>query len=318
MKSLVFIESVKGIPREASFESVGFARSISDEVVGVFIGKPENIKGLNKLYVFEDERLSIPIARPVAEVIKEVQSKENAKYIILPATSFGKELGGMLAAMFNAPILDDFMSYKDGVYLKGFYSNKVFAHIKIDGEPLILSTRPRAFKPVEEDTEPEIIKLNNELPQELFKSKPLEIHEKSSEEVDVTEADIVVSGGRGMGSPENYHKWIIALRDALSKATGLKVANGASRAVVDAGWVDHSHQVGQTGKTVSPLIYFALGISGAIQHQAGMRTSKNIIAINKDPEAPIFTISDYGLVSKWEDVLPELVEKLEKIAKEKV
>ncbi|MEO0139844.1 MAG: electron transfer flavoprotein subunit alpha/FixB family protein [candidate division WOR-3 bacterium] len=318
MKALVFVETLKGVVREASLETINFAKILADEVIGVVVGKGVEVKGLNKLYVYEDERLLIPISKPVAEIIKEVQKKENAKFIVLPATGFGKELGGRLAAAFDAPILDDFMAYENGYFVKGFYSNKVFAHIRIDGNPVILSVRPRAFKPVEDGISPEVIKVNINLPEEYFSAKPVEIHEKSSEEVDVTEADIVVSGGRGMGSPENYHKWIIALRDAVAKATGLKVANGASRAVVDAGWVDHSHQVGQTGKTVSPLVYFAIGISGAIQHQAGMRTSKNIIAINKDPEAPIFTISDYGIVSKWEDVLPELVEKLNKIAEEKV
>ncbi len=318
MKSLVYIETIKGQVREASLEVITFARMVSDEVVGVVAGKDITVKGLNRLYTFYDERLSMPLSNPVAEVISEVQRRENANYIILAATGFGKELGGVLAARFDAPILDDFMAYDNGVFIKGFYSNKVFARIKIEGNPVVLSPRPRAFKPVEDKSEPESIPLEISLSDDTFKTKPVEIHEKGSEEVDVTEADIVVSGGRGMGSPENYHKWIIAFRDALAKASGLKVANGASRAVVDAGWVEHSHQVGQTGKTVSPLVYFAVGISGAIQHQAGMRTSKTIVAINKDPEAPIFTISDYGIVSKWEDVLPELVEKLEKLASEKV
>ncbi len=317
MKALVFVETIKENVREASLEALSFARMLAEEVVGIVVGKDVEIKGLNRLYVYEDERLDIPISKPVAEIISEVQSKENAKYIVLSATSFGKELGGRLSAKFSAPILDDIMGYEDGVFIKGFYSNKVFARIRMDGNPMIISVRPRAFKPYEGEQIGEKIRLDIRLDDSLFSSRPVEIKEKEVGEVDVTEADIVVSGGRGMGSPENYHRWIIALRDAMAKATGMKVANGASRAVVDAGWVDHSHQVGQTGKTVSPILYVAVGISGAIQHQAGMRTSKNILAINKDKEAPIFTIADYGIVSKWEDILPELIEKLNKIAEDR-
>jgi Electron transfer flavoprotein, alpha subunit len=318
MKALVFVETVKGNVREVSLEAIGFARILAEEVVGVAVGKDLDIKGLDRLYLYEDERLSIPISKPIVEIISEVQGRENAKYIILPSTSFGKELGGRLSAKLSAPILDDIMGYEDGMFIKGFYSNKVFARIKIDGNPVVLSVRSRAFKPYEGNVEGEKIKLDITLEDGYFSSKPVELKEKEAGEIDVTEADIVVSGGRGMGSPENYHKWIIALRDALARATKMKVANGASRAVVDAGWIDHSHQVGQTGKTVSPILYVAVGISGAIQHQAGMRTSKNILAINKDKEAPIFTIADYGVVSKWEDILPELVEKLNKLAEEKI
>ncbi len=306
------MEPEKGKVKEASLEALGFAHEVADEVVAVVVGKgvERNLKGASRAYVYEDERLEYPLSAPITKVIGEVQSKEKAKYVILSATPFGKELGGRLAALFNAPILDDFTGYEDGLFVKGFYSNKVFARIKIDGDPVVLSPRPKAFKPVEDTTEPEYIDLSIDLDDNLFATHPVEIKEKSPEDIDVTEADIVVSGGRGMGSAENYQKWIPALKDALARATGLKVAYGASRAAVDAGWVEHSHQVGQTGKTVSPLVYFAIGISGAIQHQAGMRTSKTIIAINKDPEAPIFGLADYGIVAKWEDVLPELIEKL--------
>ncbi len=312
MKALVVLETLKGKVREASHEALGFARELSDEVVGVLVGKePErDVRGLERVYVFSDPRLDIPLSAPVAKVVEEVFRREGGKYVVLAATPFGKELGGRLAALFNAPILDDFTGYEDGLFVKGFYSNKVFAKIRIDGSPVILSPRPRAFKPSQDTREPEYVDLDLALDESLFAAHPVEVKEKSPEDIDVTEADIVVSGGRGMGSAENYQKWIPALKDALAKATGMKVAYGASRAAVDAGWVDHSHQVGQTGKTVSPLVYFAIGISGAIQHQAGMRTSKTIIAINKDPEAPIFGLADYGMVSKWEDVLPGLIEKL--------
>ncbi|NPA80695.1 MAG: electron transfer flavoprotein subunit alpha/FixB family protein [Thermotogae bacterium] len=312
MKALVFVETTKGKIKEASLEAIGFAHQIADEVVAVVVGKgvERSLKGVGKAYIYEDDRLEIPLSAPIAKVIEEAQNREKAKYVILSATPFGKELGGRLAALFNAPILDDFTGYENGLFVKGFYSNKVFAKIRIDGDTVVLSPRPKAFKPTDDATEPEYVPLDITLDDSLFAAKLVDVKEKSPEDIDVTEADIVVSGGRGMGSAENFQKWIPALKDALAKATGLKVAYGASRAAVDAGWVDHSHQVGQTGKTVSPLVYFAIGISGAIQHQAGMRTSKVIVAINKDPEAPIFGIADYGIVAKWEDVLPELIEKL--------
>jgi len=178
MKALVFVETVKGNVREVSLEAIGFARILAEEVVGVAVGKDLDIKGLDRLYLYEDERLSIPISKPIVEIISEVQGRENAKYIILPSTSFGKELGGRLSAKLSAPILDDIMGYEDGMFIKGFYSNKVFARIKIDGNPVVLSVRSRAFKPYEGNVEGEKIKLDITLEDGYFSSKPVELKER--------------------------------------------------------------------------------------------------------------------------------------------
>jgi electron transfer flavoprotein alpha subunit len=181
------------------------------------------------------------------------------------------------------------------------YAGKVRATIRLKSDKKILTIRPNVYLAEENHTSPEVISVDAD-PSEL-RTKVTEVIAGSKDKLDVTEADIIVSGGRGLKDPDNFHL-ITSLADKLG------AAQGASRAAVDAGWRPYAEQVGQTGKTVSPSLYIAVGISGAIQHLAGMSSSKYIVAINKDPEAPIFKIADYGIVGDLFEVVPKMIEML--------
>jgi electron transfer flavoprotein alpha subunit len=184
------------------------------------------------------------------------------------------------------------------------YAGRAIAQVVIEGSPKIISVRPNIFRPQERSAAGAVEALNTDKVAEA-RARVREVKAAGAAKVDVAEAPIVVSGGRGLKGPENWHL-LEGLRDALGQSCAL----GASRAVVDAGWRPHAEQVGQTGKTVSPQLYFAVGISGAMQHLAGMRSAKTIVAINKDPEAPIFKVADYGIVGDATEVLPKLIEEL--------
>ena len=223
--------------------------------------------------------------------------------IVISASPNGREIGAMIAAKRGIPIIQDVTSISTGIEItRPIYSGKATETLLIDGDSVI-TLRPNAFDNAE---------LGNEAPISIvdqtsnLKISIIEAIGKASERLDVTEAEIIISGGRGMGSIDNFSH-LESMADTLGAAVG------ASRAVVDEWGMPHRMQVGQTGKTVSPSLYIAVGISGAIQHLAGMRSSKYIVAINKDPDAPIFTVADYGIVASWEDALPILKSELMKL-----
>ena len=223
--------------------------------------------------------------------------------VIISASPKGREIGSMIAAKRKIPIIQDVTAIASGIVVnRPIYSGKATETLKIEGEAVI-TLRPNAFENAE---------VGNEAPISIVDQTSdlrvaiIEAINKASERLDVTEADVIISGGRGMGSIDNFSH-LESIADSLGAAVG------ASRAVVDEWGMPHRMQVGQTGKTVSPSLYIAVGISGAIQHLAGMRSSKYIVAINKDPDAPIFTIADYGIVASWEEALPILKSELMKL-----
>lgn len=223
--------------------------------------------------------------------------------IVISASPNGREIGAMIAAKRDIPIIQDVTAISAGIEVtRPIYSGKATETLSINGDSVI-TLRPNAFENAE---------LGNEAPISIvdqtsdLKISIIEAIGKASERLDVTEAEIIISGGRGMGSIDNFSH-LESMADTLGAAVG------ASRAVVDEWGMPHRMQVGQTGKTVSPSLYIAVGISGAIQHLAGMRSSKYILAINKDPDAPIFTVADYGIVASWEDALPILKSELMKL-----
>ncbi len=246
-----------------------------------------------------------------ARTAADVARAEQAAAVVLPASITGKELGPLLAAELDAGYLPDVtgLSVEDGAVVskRPVYAGKAFVTVKAVSSPVVVSIRPKAFAAGEPEAGATAEIAKAELAaEEARDAKQTGFESKGGGKIELTEADIIVSGGRGMKGPENYE--IIETLASL-----LDAAVGASRSAVDAGWRPHADQVGQTGKTVSPDLYIACGISGAIQHLAGMGSSKTIVAINKDPEAPIFKVADYGVVGDLFDCVPALTEEVKKV-----
>jgi electron transfer flavoprotein alpha subunit len=217
----------------------------------------------------------------------------------------GKDLGPRIAARLRCALAVDVTSVEasNGIRVtRPVYSGKAVYSLSITGSPCVISVRPNAFPAVDRASDPKVEEL--EAPSTDARCRTVQVREPETARLDVSEAGTIVSGGRGLKEPANF-KLLEDLADAIGRC-----AVGASRAVVDAGWRPHADQVGQTGKTVSPQLYIAVGISGAIQHLAGMRTSKVIVAINKDRDAPIFKIADYGIVGDLFEIVPRLTQEV--------
>jgi electron transfer flavoprotein alpha subunit len=232
-------------------------------------------------------------------------NRQEADLLLLGATPTGKDLGARVSSTINASMATDCTTVEiENGHLKvirPMYAGKVLATVQLKSAKKVITVRPNVYAVRESAASATSETVEAETAD--FKTVVAEIISGAKGKLDVTEADIVVSGGRGMKGPENW-----PMIEKLASLLG--AANGASRAVVDAGWRPHDEQVGQTGKTVSPSLYIAVGISGAIQHLAGMSSSKYIVAINKDADAPIFKVADYGIVADLFDVIPKMVEEL--------
>ncbi|HIF17033.1 MAG TPA: electron transfer flavoprotein subunit alpha/FixB family protein [Candidatus Poseidoniales archaeon] len=255
------------------------------------------ISGVSKVIACVGEQFSNYDAAAWASAIDACAP---AGVIICAATQNGKDLGSRLAARRAVSVVQDVVAIDGGVLTSPIYSGKAMQNVSLQGDAVV-SIRANTFSPSSDGGNAEISVMNQSAD---LKTAVREMIAKASERLDVAEADIIISGGRGMQDPANFAH-LERVADTLGAAVG------ASRAAVDA-WEDISHgmQVGQTGKTVNPSLYIAVGISGAIQHLAGMRTSKYIVAINKDAEAPIFQHADYGIVATWQDALPILESEL--------
>jgi electron transfer flavoprotein alpha subunit len=315
-KILVFAEQREGEVKKVTYENLTLARKLSEEtgaeIVGVLIGDKVGTAadllakyGVSTIVTCQHELLSFYQPEGFTKILAEIVDEEKATIIIMGATFMGKDLAPRLAARLDAALATDCISVEasgdDLTIIRPMYAGKVRATIRLKSDKKILTIRPNVY-PAEENEVTADVRDRQSDPG-LIKSNVTEISTGSGDKLDVTEADIVVSGGRGLKGPENFH-----LISDLAKQ--LNAAQGASRAVVDAGWRPYEEQVGQTGKTVSPSLYVAVGISGAIQHLAGMSSSKYIVAINKDPEAPIFKIADYGIVGDLFEVVPKMLELL--------
>jgi len=311
MKFLVFIEQRDGKIRKASLEALSLARRLAGgPVAAVLPGK--GVAGLAKdlgkygagvVYVADRDDLALYSNKGYVGALDAATGKESPNAVLIAATAMGKDVAPRFAARHDVSVLADLMDLRlEGDRLVGWrpvYSGKARAEVDCGNASLqIATTRPNVF-PAEAQDAPEPRVETLELGEIAPRAKVIKVETSESKELDVSEADIIVSGGRGIKGPENWP----LIRD-LQQALG--AALGASRAVVDAGWIDHQHQVGQTGKVVSPTLYVACGISGAIQHLAGMGTSKVIVAINKDPEAPIFKVATYGIAGDLFQIVPEV------------
>jgi electron transfer flavoprotein alpha subunit len=266
--------------------------------------------GVDKVFVADDAALEPYTTDAHAAAVAKVVKENDPAILLLGASVQGKDLSSRLVGKLATGMASDCTDIKiEGGKLlatRPMYSGKTFGDIVVSGTPQMASLRPNVFPAVENAKAGEVVKFDAGLDAGALKTKVLEVQKDASGKIDLTEADVIVSGGRGMKGPEGY-----SVLEELASLLGGTV--GASRAAVDAGWRPQSDQVGQTGKVVSPNLYIACGISGAIQHLAGMSSSKYIVAINKDPEAPIFARADYGIVDDLFKVVPEMTAAAKKI-----
>jgi electron transfer flavoprotein alpha subunit len=314
---LVFVEQRNGAVRKASLEALSQAARLGKEagwtvnavLVGhAVVGKAAELGayGASNVYVADEERFARYSAEGYAACVRAAVERCTPTAVFMSATSMGRDLSGRVAARLGVGCLTDVIkvAVEGGaiVAVRPVYSGKALA--TVDGgnaAPVVVTLRPNVF-PAEAGGPPAAVESLPAVPATI-RAVVKELIAQESGEIDVAEANIIVSGGRGLKGPENFG----LIRD-LAHALGGAV--GASRAAVDSGWIDHGHQVGQTGKVVSPSLYIACGISGAIQHLAGMSSSKIIVAINKDPEAPIFKVADYGIVGDLFQVIPALTAEI--------
>jgi electron transfer flavoprotein alpha subunit len=310
---LVLVEHVDGAPKKVTLELLTLARSLG-EPAAVFIGNGADVAkdklaeyGATKIYVAGDAELESYLVAPKAEVLAQVAQQASPAAILIPSSPEGKEVAGRLAVKLDSGVITDAVGVADGfVATQSIFGGAFNVQSKVSKGTPIITVRPNSTAPEPAAAQPTEEQVSVTLSDAAKKAKVLDrITEKKGGRPELTEAAIVVSGGRGLGEGKNF-ELIEKLADTLGAAVG------ASRAATDAGWYPHTNQVGQTGKTVSPQLYMAIGISGAIQHRAGMQTSKTIVAINKDPEAPIFELVDFGIVGDLFNVVPQVTEEIEK------
>ena len=315
MKVLVLVEEHNGSLKRSSCEAITAANQLtsSDNITAIAVNSSESaLKTAGKYgasQVVNAKESSIKGEAPaISKIISDYATQNSFDTVVFAADSIGKEVAPRVSIKLEAGYISDCVGLEvngsDLVATKPVYAGKAQAKVKINTSNKVLSLRPNVFtaKVIAEGTEASYSEITPTL-DDNSKSVKITNISKNEGKLDVAEADIVVSGGRGLKEPENFN-----LVENLASALGGAV--GASRAVVDAGWRPHSEQVGQTGKTVSPSLYVACAISGAVQHLAGMSSSKYIVAINKDADAPIFKITDYGIVGDVFEVLPKLTEKI--------
>jgi len=317
----IVAEQRDGALRKISFELASTARKLADElgdeVGAVLLGSGvEGLAGelgkygVDKVFVADDAALEPYTTDAHAAAVAKVVKENDPAILLFGATMQGKDLSARVAGKLATGLATDCTEVKiaDGkmVAIRPMYAGKCFGEVVTSTFPQMASLRPNVFPAVENAKAGAVAKFDASLDAAQQKTKVVEVQKDTSGKVDLTEANIIVSGGRGMQGPEGY-----VVLEELAVILGGTV--GASRAAVDSGWRPQTDQVGQTGKVVSPNLYVACGISGAIQHRAGMSSSKYIVAVNKDAEAPIFAKADYGIIDDLFKVIPELAKECKKL-----
>jgi electron transfer flavoprotein alpha subunit len=317
----IVAEARDGAYRKVSFEIASAARKLADqlgdEVCAVLCGSGIEGKaaelgkyGVDKVYVADNAALEPYTTDAHAAAVAKIVKEKDPAILLFGASVQGKDLSARLVGKLATGLATDCTDLKiEGgklIAVRPMYAGKCFGEVAFEATPAMASLRPNVFAIAENAKAGAVEKFDPALDAGQLKTKVAEVAKDTSGKIELTEANIIVSGGRGMKGPENF-----PMLEDLAKVLGAAV--GASRAAVDAGWRPVNDQVGQTGKTVSPNLYIACGISGAIQHLAGMSSSKFIVAINKDPEAPIFQRADYGIVDDLFKVVPEVTAAAKKI-----
>jgi electron transfer flavoprotein alpha subunit len=311
---LVLAEHTDGDVKKVTGELITLARRFGEPAVvwagpGAAQGQARCAEfGAAKIYVADDAALEDYVVAPVAELLAQLVREKAPSLVLIAGTAEGKEIAGRLAVKTDSGLLTDAVDLVPGedgpVAEQSVFGGATVVHSRVKRGTPIVAMRPNAVTPEAAPGDATLEPVTLDSPAEGAKITERVVAERGARP-DLTEASIVVSGGRGTGGAEGF-----VLIEQLADSLGAAV--GASRAVTDAGWYPHQFQVGQTGKTVSPQLYMAIGISGAIQHRAGMQTSKTIIAVNKDPEAPIFELADFGVVGDLFKVVPQLLEEIGK------
>lgn len=313
MAVIVFVESAEGKVKQTSVEAVAYAHAMGGPVTAVVLGSVDKDElsslgrfGAEKVLHADDQKLNQGVVQAYTSVLAQAIQDEQADIVVLANSSLGQPVAARLAARFGASLATNVVSLPDTssgfVVRKSIYTGKAFCYQKLTQQKKIIAIRKNAVEVKETGGTAEIVAYSGKFSDTDFSVQVVST-EKASGEISLPEANIVVSGGRGMKGPENWH-----ILEELAKA--LHAATACSKPVSDMGWRPHHEHVGQTGVKVAPQLYIAVGISGAIQHLAGVNSSKVIVVINKDPEAPFFKAADYGIVGDAFDIVPKLTEAI--------
>jgi electron transfer flavoprotein alpha subunit len=324
---LIVAEHKDGDLKKVTFEMLGEGSRIVEKLGGAVeaallgseIGGTTDALahyGADRVYLADDPSLERYSSEGYSAVLARLIQQAKPAVVLLGATSQGKDLAPRVAARLGMGLASDCTAFQvaaDGrlVITRPVYAGRAIATVMEKTTPQMATVRPNVMVPLEPETSRTALLEKVTVKTGDIRAKVIDlIQETGRQQVGLAEAEIIVSGGRGLKGPENF-----GLLEELADVLGAAV--GASRAAVDAGWVDHSHQVGQTGRTVTPSLYIACGISGAVQHLAGMKTARYIVAINRDPEAPIFRVADYGIVGDLFEVVPVFTEECKKALQQK-
>lgn len=313
MAILVFVETAEGKVKKTSLEAVAYAKAMGDAVTAIALGDAEKAElgalgkiGAQKVLHADDKKLNEGVIQAYAEVLVKAMDDEKADTLVLANSSLGTPVAARVAARIGASLASnvvDLPNTSSGfVVKKSIYTGKAFAYVELKNPKKVIALKKNAAEVKESGSDVAVTPYSVSVPDAAFKVK-ISSSEKATGEILLPEANIVVSGGRGMKGPEHW-----GILEDLAKT--LHAATGCSKPVSDMGWRPHHEHVGQTGVKVAPQLYIAVGISGAIQHLAGVNSSKCIVVINKDAEAPFFKAADYGIVGDAFEIIPKLNEAI--------
>ena len=311
MAVLAFVETDEGNVKKSSLEAVSYAKELGGDVTAIVFGsvidlEPVGKAGASKVLHVTDEKLQSPNIMAYSSAIAEAMDQEGADTLILAKSSLGDPVSARVSIKVDAALASNVSELPgaSGTVKKSIYTGKAFANTNLTGDKKIISIKKNAVPVKEDGSAPEVVSFSPTINDADFTVTTTKV-DKQEGDILLPEADLVVSGGRGLKGPENW-----GMIEDLAKTLG--AATGCSKPVSDMDWRPHHEHVGQTGIKVSPTLYVAVGISGAIQHLAGVNSSKYILVINKDPEAPFFKAADYGVVGDAFEVLPKLTEAIKK------
>jgi len=310
MAALAFVETDEGNVKKSSLEAVSYAKEAAGDVTAIVFGPVSDMEiigkaGATKVLHITDEKLQQPNIMAYASAIAEAMNEEGSDLLVLAKSSLGDPVSARVSIKVDAALAANVSELPSGdAVKKSIYTGKAFANTSLEGDKKIISIKKNAIAIKEDGNAPEVVAFSPSVEDSDFTVKTTKV-EKAEGDILLPEADLVVSGGRGLKGPENW-----GMIEELAKTLG--AATGCSKPVSDMDWRPHHEHVGQTGIKVSPSLYIAIGISGAIQHLAGVNSSKYILVINKDPEAPFFKAADYGVVGDAFDVVPKLTEAIKK------